>query len=147
MSTLYPFVRRNVYVNPFRLFEEFDRAFFGNSVAEYNRSAAMRTDVTETDEAYLLDVELPGFAKEEISLSVEDDYLTVSAEHKQTDTDTDNENRVLRSERRTGKCSRSFEVSAVETQNISAKYENGILHLTLPKKQPAAPAVQTIAIE
>ncbi|MBR6780268.1 MAG: Hsp20/alpha crystallin family protein [Clostridia bacterium] len=140
-------IRKNVYVNPFRLFEEFDRTFFGAPVAECNRTPSMRTDVTETENAYLLDIELPGFAKEEIGISVEGDYMTVSAERKTESQENDSENRVIRSERRTGKCARTFDVSTVDAQNISAKYENGVLSVTLPKKQPDTPAVQTVEIQ
>lgn len=118
---------------------------------------SMRTDVKETADDYLLEVELPGMKKENISLKLKDGYLTVTAENKldstneKTDTaenDGDGENgaeataitktpRYIRRERFYGSCSRSFYVGEELTQtDIGAKFENGILHVQVPKKAP-----------
>ncbi len=93
----------------------------------------MKTDVRETDENYELDVDLPGFKKDEIHVDLKDGYLTVSAA-KGLDKDTqDKKGKYIRQERYVGSCSRSFYVGDVESKDITAKYENGILMLTMPK--------------
>lgn len=148
MLEIRPAVRRNVYANPFRLFDEFDRAFFGNNFASLNeRTASIRTDISETADAYLLEAELPGYTRENIQLSVDGDLLTITAERKSETEETDKENRVIRSERRYGSCSRSFDISGVNAENISAKYEDGILRLTLPKKEEVVPQARRIDIQ
>ncbi|MBQ6864125.1 MAG: Hsp20/alpha crystallin family protein [Clostridia bacterium] len=148
MLEIRPAVRKNVYANPFRLFDDFDRAFFGSPFGTMNeRTAAIRTDITETADGYLLEAELPGFSKEEISLSVDGDMLTISAERKSETEEKDSENRVIRSERRYGSCSRRFDISGVNAEAISAKYEDGILSLTLPKKEEEVPHSRRIDIQ
>ena len=93
----------------------------------------MKTDVRETEDSYELDVDLPGFQKDEIHVDLKDGYLTISAA-KGLDKDAqDKKGKYIRQERYAGACSRSFYVGDVESKDISAKYENGILMLTLPK--------------
>lgn len=148
MLEIRPAVRRNVYANPFRLFDEFDRAFFGNTFGTMNESTTcIRTDITEQADSYLLEAELPGYGKEDIQLSVDGDMLTITAERKLENEEKDSENRVIRSERRYGSCSRRFDISGVNKDAISAKYENGILCLTLPKKEQEVPQARRIDIQ
>lgn len=148
MLEIRPATRRNLYANPFRLFDEFDRAFFGNTFGNLNAdTASIRTDITETADGYLLEAELPGYGKEDIQLSVDGDMLTISAERKSETEEKDSENRVIRSERRYGSCSRRFDISGINTEEIGAKYENGILSLTLPKKAVEVPQARRIDIQ
>lgn len=148
MLEIRPATRKNLYANPFRLFDEFDRAFFGNTFGTLNAStAAIRTDITETADGYLLEAELPGYNKEDIQLSIDGDMLTISAERKAESEEKDNENRVIRSERRYGSCSRRFDISGINAEAIGAKYENGILSLTLPKKEEEIPQARRIDIQ
>ena len=148
MLEIRPATRRNLYANPFRLFDEFDRAFFGNNFGALSAStASIRTDITETADGYLLEAELPGFTKEDIQLSVDGDMLTISAERKSETEEKDSENRIIRSERRYGSCSRRFDISGIEAEAIGAKYENGILSLTLPRKAQEVPASRRIDIQ
>ena len=109
----------------------------------------MKTDVRETESTYELDVDLPGFKKDEVQLELKDGYLTISAA-KGLDKDEEEKNgRYLRRERYVGQCSRSFYVGkSVEPKDVSAKFEDGILKVTLPKVvQQQLPENHTIAIE
>ncbi|WP_367924172.1 Hsp20/alpha crystallin family protein [uncultured Ruthenibacterium sp.] len=109
----------------------------------------MKTDVRETDGSYELDIDLPGFKKDEISAEIRDGYLTVSAAKGLDKDQSDKEGRYIRRERYAGQCSRSFYVGeGVTEQDINAKFEDGILRLSIPKKeQPQLPQTRRIAIE
>ena len=94
----------------------------------------MKTDVRETADSYELDIDLPGFKKEDVKLDLENGYLTISAQRNEELDEKDNEGRYIRQERATGSCARSFYVGKeLEPKDISAKFENGILSLHLPK--------------
>lgn len=127
------------------------RPFFGNHNPLYGKNAKnlMKSDVRETEDAYELDIDLPGFKKDEVSLKLEQGYLTISAA-KGLDKDDENKNgRYIRRERYTGACSRSFYVGdQLKPEDISAKFEDGILKIHLPKAAPKLPAQSNlIAIE
>lgn len=103
----------------------------------------MKTDIKETDSAYELEMDLPGFTKDEIQVSLEDGYLTVSAE-KGLDKDAKEEKtgRYIRRERYAGACQRTFYVGEDLTkEEIKGAFQHGILKLTIPKKE-AKPAVE-----
>ena len=122
------------------LFNVFDNAFsddFFNSKPLYDRRAqnVMKTDVRETGENYEVDVDLPGFKKEDISVQLQNGYLTIGATKKVNKEETDDKGNFLRRERFEGNCSRSFYVGEdVRKEDISAKLEDGILSLKFPKK-------------
>ncbi len=100
----------------------FDDDFFG-------------TDVRETDSGYELDIDLPGFKKDEISAQLKDGYLTISAAKGLDKDEKEKDGKYIRRERYAGTMSRSFYVGeGVEQSDIHAKYENGILKLSIPKK-------------
>ncbi len=135
------------------LFDDFDNDFFmpmtrHDRVFGKNASRIMRTDVRETDTNYELDIDLPGFKKEEISAVLKDGNLTIAAQ-KRYDREQKQENgRYLRRERMSGACSRSFYVGdAVTEADIKAKFEDGILKISIPKKDAAQPVQKAIAIE
>ena len=130
-------------------FEDFARPL--RSSTRYNTSAGvMRTDVRESDAGYELDIEMPGFKKEDIRAELKDGYLTVEAQTTSDRDEKDDKGRYIRRERYFGSCSRSFYVgSAVTQEEITARFEDGILKVTVPKK-PAKPEVEEsryIAIE
>ena len=109
----------------------------------------MKTDVKEKDGSYEVDIDLPGFKKEDVSVKLENGCLTVTAS-KGLDKDEQKEDSgYIRRERWSGSCSRSFYVGEdVRPEDIKAKMEDGILHLTMPKEQPKAlPKQNTILIE
>ena len=104
----------------------------------------MHTDVRETENAYVLEAEIPGVAKEDISLEVKNDVLTISAganEEKQQERDG-----YLVRERRMGRMERRFNVETVNQSAITADYKNGILTVNLPKKTEQEPDLLKIAI-
>ena len=139
------------------LFDEFfmdpfnDPFFTSSRNALYGKHSKnlMKTDVRETDGTYELDIDLPGFKKDEINAEIRDGYLTVSAAKGLDKDQSDKDGRYIRRERYAGQCSRSFYVGeGVTEQDISAKFEDGILRLSIPKKpQPQLPETRRIAIE
>ena len=131
--------------------DNFERNFFGSRNPLYGKHSKnlMKTDVKETDNGYELDIDLPGFKKDEITAHLEDGYLTVSAAKGVDKDEKDKEGRYIRRERYSGSMTRSFYVgNAVTEQDIKAKYEDGILSLSIPKKDPkTVEAKKYIAIE
>ena len=129
----------------------FDRDFWGKKIPLYGKNAKnmMKTDIREHDDGYEVDVDLPGFKKDEISLELENGYLTVSAAKGLDKDEKDKKGKYIRRERYAGAMQRSFYVGDALTQeDIRAKYESGILSISIPKK--VAQAVETkksIAIE
>ena len=120
----------------------FGDEFFGKKNPLYGKNAKnmMKTDVKELDDGYEVDIDLPGFKKEEVSVELKDGYLTVSAA-KGLDKDEKDEKsgRYIRRERYAGSMSRTFYVGENVTQDeVKAKYENGILRLSVPKKEAKA---------
>ncbi|KGO18897.1 heat shock protein Hsp20, partial [Oenococcus alcoholitolerans] len=103
--------------------------------ANDRRNSAMRSDLTENDKEYRLQVELPGLDKKDIKVDYDQSngILTVSGTLNSSAEEKDKENNVIRSERRYGNYSRSYHIPSVDQDKISAKYENGILSLELPK--------------
>ncbi len=107
----------------------------------------MKTDVRETESSYEVDIDLPGFKKEDIKLNLENGYLTVSAQKGLDKDEQDKNGRYIRQERYTGSCSRSFYVGDMKPSDVAAKYEDGILKISLPKvDQKKLPESTSIAI-
>ena len=109
----------------------------------------MKTDVRETENSYELDVDLPGFKKEDVNVELKNGYLTIAASKSLDKDEKDQKGRYIRQERYAGSMSRSFYVGEdVQPSEISAKFENGILQLSVPKaEQKRLPKTTTIAIE
>jgi len=106
--------------------------FFSNQ----NRDI-MKTDVKENEDGYLLEIDLPGFKKDDVKASLKDGYMTVSASRTTDKDEKDQEGRYIRKERYEGSCSRSFYVGENVTESdINAKFEDGILKISVPKKVP-----------
>ncbi|MBP5384548.1 MAG: Hsp20/alpha crystallin family protein [Lachnospiraceae bacterium] len=125
-------------------FPDIDRKLYGKHATH-----VMKTDVHEHDDGYEVDIDLPGFKKEEIKLSLENGYLFVGAE-KTLDQDQKNKKgKLIRQERYAGSMQRSFYVGDTLTEeDIKAKFEDGVLKLFVPKKEARKiPEKKTIAIE
>ena len=125
-------------------FPEVDKALYGK-----HASHEMKTDVKETDSGYEVDIDLPGFKKDEIDVQLDNGYLSISAAKGLDKEEKNKEGKYIRKERYAGAMSRSFYVGdAITQEDIKAKYESGILRLSIPKKE--AKQVETtkrIAIE
>ena len=125
-------------------FPEVDKALYGK-----HASHEMKTDVKETDSGYEVDIDLPGFKKDEINVQFDNGYLSISAAKGLDKEEKNKEGKYIRKERYAGAMSRSFYVGDALTQeDIKAKYESGILRLSIPKKEAKqVEATKRIAIE
>ncbi|MBP0971623.1 MAG: Hsp20/alpha crystallin family protein [Oscillospiraceae bacterium] len=113
-----------------------------------NAAQLMKTDVLETDQDYTLLIDLPGIEKDNVSAELKEGYLNITASASQQDDSQDENGRYLRRERFAGTYTRSFYVGDTVTEtDIKAKFENGVLKLTIPKKEPQTPPKRTILIE
>lgn len=128
----------------FRDFDDIDRRLYGK-----NASHVMKTDVHEKEEGYEVDIDLPGFKKDEIQLNLENGYLTVSAAKGLDKDEQDKKGKVIRRERYAGSMQRSFYVGdALTEEDVKARFEDGVLKLSIPKKDAqAVPEKKTILIE
>ena len=115
----------------------------------YGKNAArvMKTDVRETEDGYEVEIDLPGFKKDQINLQLENGYLTISAA-KGLDKEEKKDGRVIRQERYSGAMQRTFYVGdGVDHEDVKAKFEDGVLKLDIPKKSAKIPEKKTIMIE
>ncbi|MCI5882320.1 MAG: Hsp20/alpha crystallin family protein [Lachnospiraceae bacterium] len=119
----------------------FEDDFFGKRNPLYGKKAKnmMKTDVKEHENGYEVDIDLPGFKKDELNLDLTDGYLTISASKGLDKDEEDKKGKYIRKERYAGSMSRSFYVGdGITEEDIKAKYENGILKLSIPKKEAKA---------
>jgi len=112
--------------------------FFGQFSPKFGKRTVdmMKTDVKESDNRYEVNIDLPGFKKEDINARLEDGYLTIDATKDVDNEESDKDGKYIRRERYQGRCSRSFYVgNSVTQEDVKAKFEDGILKLEIPKKQ------------
>ncbi len=142
MTYLTPFERTGYDL--FRSMRDWENEFFGNK----SQLVSCKSDLRDTGDSYVLEAELPGFTKEEISLDIEGDVLTLTAVHKEkTDEEKEKDGTYLRRERSYCSYQQKLDISGVEVDQMQASYENGILTLTMPKKHPEQPATKKIEIQ
>lgn len=144
MLELIPFISNNRVSNydPFKDMENFEKHFFG-----MDRISSFKTDIKDNGNEYLLEADLPGFKKEDIDVNLENNYLTIKAERKVENEEKDKKGRYIRCERSYGSFVRSFDVSDVDTDKITASYEDGVLKLNMPKKENALPTAKKLEIK
>ncbi len=128
MFDLTPFDRMSLF-SPQKEIDDFEKRFFGRALP------VMRTDIRETEKAYLLEAELAGFGRDDIRVTVKDHLLTITAERDGAEEDGKEGGGYLRRERTRGCISRSFDVSGIATVGITAAFRDGILTVTLPKPE------------
>lgn len=124
------------------LFED----FFNDTMfpAFYSNSRQMKVDIMEKENEYVVEAELPGINKDEVNIELNDNHLTISVQkNEQVDEEKDN---YIRKERKQCGVSRSFYVENVDNDKVDAKYNNGILTINLPKKDPGTPKSRKIQI-
>ena len=121
---------------PRRDFDLFGDDFFGDDFFKGDKNHLMRTDIQETDHSYILDIDLPGYKKEDIQVELNDGYLSI---HAKTSNEVKDEKKgkFVRHERFMGECSRSFYIGEdIKEEEIKASFKNGILNLEVPKISP-----------
>ena len=125
-------------------FPDIDKALYGKHAKN-----EMKTDVRETEDGYELDIDLPGFKKDEVTAQLDNGYLTIQASKGLDKEQKDKKGKYIRKERYSGSMSRSFYVGdAITEEDVHAKYEDGILKLSVPKKEAkAVEQTKHIAIE
>ena len=141
MFEIMPFDRRTYRMscyNPLRELEQMEKSFWGEQQVN-----PFRTDISETADGYKLEADLPGFRKEDISLTIKEDVLTIAA-HREEEQHV---GQYVCRERRADDVRRSFDVSAIEQEGIRAAFENGVLVLTLPKASAVKPERRSISIQ
>lgn len=145
MFDIMPYRRRGSLVSgydPFRDMEEFEKHFFGNSQLE-----SFKTDIKDNGKDFVVEMDLPGFKKEDIKVDIEGGVMTISAERHSDYEDEDKKKNYIRKERSYGTYKRSFDISEIDESGITASYEDGLLKLTLPKKQAAVPESRRLEIK
>ena len=136
--------------DPFREMEDLERAFFGGrpfGAREFGGLAEFKTDIQDKGESYLLEADLPGFKKEDIHIDLDGETMTISAERHSEHEEKDKEGNYLRCERSYGSYQRSFDISGIEESALKAEYVDGVLKLTLPKKQQTVSSARRIEIQ
>ena len=144
MFELTPFTRSrgmDLY-RPFRDLEDLERSFFSG-----NTPGLFKTDIRDSGDAYVLEADLPGMRKEDIHIDIDGDHLSISAQRTSHTEEKDSEGAYIRCERSYGAFSRSFDISGIRSEDISAAYDNGVLTLTMPKQAPAVPAARRLDIQ
>lgn len=131
----------------FRMLDDMEREFLAPSltVRSGRPSHAFRTDIKDCEDSFVLEAEMPGFDKSDISIELSGDILTVCA--KREDKREESKDNYISRERRFGSYSRSFDVSNIDKEGITAEYNNGILELTLPKLKATEPETKKIELK
>jgi len=130
-------------------FDPFFEALFNDGSEGKNYGVlAMKTDIKEAGDNYVMDVELPGFEKKNIGLSLKDGYLTITAKVDRADDEKDKKGNYVHRERFSGVSSRSYYVGEIEEKSVKASYKDGILSILFPKEEVAkVEQKHSIAIE
>ena len=143
MFGLTPYTRRNnvAYYDPFRELENFEKAFFGSG-----EMPTFKTDIRDAGKAFELEADLPGFKKEDIKIDIHGDRLTISAERKNENDEKDDTGNYVYRERSYGAYSRSFDLTGIRAEDITASYTDGVLKLELPKQEETKPEPRRLEI-
>lgn len=143
--------RRNLLANynAFNDMAQMERRFFEDPFEFFKNSGLteFKTDIKDEGDKYVLQADLPGFSKEDIKLDVEDNILSISAERHSEHEEKDKKGKFVCCERSYGSYRRQFDITGVKTEDIKAKYENGVLELDMPKKTTVGDGKQHLAIE
>ncbi len=141
MYEIMPLNRRTY--NPFALFDELEKSLLNQSSTS---AISFKTDIRDTGDGFVLKADLPGFDKENIEVSVDGDILSIKAERKSECDEKDEGGNYIRRERSFGSYSRSFDVSNIDVDGITVKYEDGVLTLDMPKHVDEKPEVKKLTI-
>lgn len=144
MFGLVPFKMNNDFSNAEDEFNSLFGNFFGD---EKDMKNSLKVDVKETKDSYVLEADFPGMKKDDINIEYNEGYLTISGEKKTENEDKEKKENYIRKERYYEKASRSFYVGNINKDEIKAKFENGVLEVTLPKEQKAIDENSKIQIQ
>ena len=135
--------------NPFTEMENFERNFFKNpfSMLDLSNVNEFRTDITDEGDHYNMQIDLPGYDKKDVKIDVDGDVLTISAERHSEHEEKDKRGKYVRCERTYGSYSRSFDMAGINSADVKAKYADGVLTLTLPKKDKEIISGRRLEIE
>ena len=138
MFELTPFSRMADFYSPFRELAEMERKM--NSTM-----GAFTADIRDNGDAYVMEADLPGVKKEDICIDIDGDCLSINAQRSARS--EEREGNYIRCERMSGSFSRSFDISGIRSQDITASYDNGVLTLTMPKKDASVPTARRLEIQ
>jgi HSP20 family protein len=138
MFGITPYEKRSMDI--FEQFGNLEKEFFG-----LTKMNSYHTDIRDEGGKFVMETELPGFKKEDISMDVDGDVLTIIAKHSEK-SEKKEDGKYLRKERTFSSYQRSFDISTIDTDKIDAKYENGILCVEMPKKEPVKPETKRLEI-
>ena len=142
MFNLTPYERKHVSAwNPFRDLDEIEKSFFGST------SAGFKTDIKDEGDKYVLEADLPGFKKEDVSIDIDDGYLTITASRKSEYEDKDKKGNYIRCERSYGSYTRSFSLDGINSEDITATLNDGVLTVDLPKQVKETPKTRRLEIK
>ena len=135
--------------NPFRELDNLERSFFANPFGFFGGDAlaSFKTDIKDNGKEYVLEADLPGFDKKDIHLDIDNDVLTIHAQRNFEREERNDQDNYVHCERSWGSYSRQFDLSGVDADNMHAKYENGVLTLTMPKKDPKPDSSRHLEID
>ncbi|MBY7145008.1 Hsp20/alpha crystallin family protein [Virgibacillus sp. NKC19-3] len=147
MFDLLPSRRRNE--DTFKsMLKSFDDVFNRDVFSPLNENfRSFQTDITEKENAYYVEADLPGFNKEDIRIDMENNQLTIHAKRDNKNEEKDNNDKIIRQERHYGEFVRSFYVDNVKEDDITAKLEEGTLKIEIPKQAPTKPTKKKIDVE
>lgn len=126
------------------IYDPFYSPFFGTATSSM---AGFSTDITDEGDSYKLTADLPGFSKDDINIDINDNTLTLSAERHSEYEKEDKKRKYIRVERSYGSYSRSFDLTGIKSDEITASYDNGVLSLILPKEEEIKPTSRRLEIK
>ncbi|HHW79883.1 MAG TPA: Hsp20/alpha crystallin family protein [Acholeplasmataceae bacterium] len=133
--------------NIIRRNRDFFDSFFNDFETRSSNSNLLNTDIIEKDNTYLLKVEMPGFAKEDVKVSLDKGYLTIEAERNYNKEEKDENEKLIRRERFYGTAKRSYYVGDIDLETVKGSYDNGILTLEVPKESTEVSTKKYLSIE
>lgn len=132
--------------NGFDLLDTFS-GYFGSMSAGCLSAATCRTDIRDEGDRYIIESELPGFDKDDITVDIADGYMTLKASRSTENEEKDDKGNYIRRERSYGSYSRSFDLTGVDADRISAEYKNGVLEMVLPKLECKQPDCRRLTVK
>ena len=148
MFEIIPMTNSRSFWSPFREMDSLARAFFNEPFfSEKAQIKPFRTDIRKIENGFVLEADLPGFDKKDIAVDIDGDILTIKAERHSESENSENKDSFVRIERSYGSYERSFDVSGINKDLISAKYENGVLVLNMPEKETVKQETKKLEIQ